>query len=133
MYDEIAKLQSQGRALKYGLIYAAVIGTMLGAAWLGFDTGEHHQARADIRQVAQWVASAEIPTVQETYPGKMAVAIIQDGYCRVYPRHLPATFRVEWVAPNYEPCASQHYAKPTSVSPALAAIIKHTEGKSWKK
>ena len=130
MYEEITKLQSQGRALKYAVIYAAAVGTMLGAAWWGFDAGEHHQARSDIRQVMSWAASAEIPTVQETYPGKLPVAIIRDGYCKPYPAHLPAAFHVEWVSPQYMPCASQHYVHPTAVSPALAAIIKHTEGKS---
>ena len=127
MYEEITKLQSQGRALKYAVIYAAAIGTMIGAALLGFDSGEHHQARSDLRQIAEWVSSAEIPTVQETYPGKLPVAIIQDGYCKPYPAHLPAAFHVEWVSPQYMPCASQHYVHPTAVSPALAAIEEQTK------
>lgn len=131
MHDEIMKLQRQGKALKVMTLYVAGVAALAVATmWVGFDAGEHHQARADIRQVAQWVASAEIPTVQETYPGKMPVAIIRDGYCKPYPAHLPAAFHVEWVSPQYMPCASQHYVHPTAVSPALAAIIKHTEGKS---
>ncbi len=127
MYDEIAKLQSQGRALKYGLIYAAVIGTMLGAAWLGFDTGEHHQARDDMRQLAAWVTDADYPTVQLSYPGKLPVAEIKDGYCTPYPHKLPKFYHVEYVSPEYVPCASQHYIHPTAVSPALAAIESHTK------
>ncbi len=106
--------------------YAASLALVaLAGVWWGFDTGQHSQAKADAQQVLAWAASAEIPTVQETYPGKLPVAIVRDGYCLPYPQHLPATFHVQWVAPNYEPCATQHYVQPTTVSPALAAIEEH--------
>ena len=131
MYDEIAKLHRQGRALRNATLYGAtVIAFAAAALWFGFDTGEHHQARADMRQLAAWVTDADYPTVQLSYPGKLPVAEIKDGYCTPYPHKLPKFYHVEYVSPEYVPCASQHYVKPTAVSPALAAIIKHTEGKS---
>ncbi len=121
--DEIEKLQRQGKILRTFVLYGiALVAFTVVAAWWGFDTGQRVQAKADVRKVLAWAASAEIPTVQETRPGNVPVAIIQDGYCRPYPQHLPAAFRVAWVAPGYEPCDGQTDIKPTGVSPALAKI-----------
>ena len=130
MHAEIAKLQRQTRALKTLVLYSATVAAFAAAVWWGFDTGEHHQAKADMRQLAAWVSAADYPTVQLSYPGKTPVAIIRDGVCTPYPKIVPQFYHVEYVSPEYVPCAPQHYVKPTAVSPALAAIIKHTEGKS---
>lgn len=131
MHAEIAKLQRQTRALKTLALYGATVGAFAAAAaWFGFDQGQHAQAKADMHQLAAWVSAADYPTVQISYPGKTPVAIIRDGVCTPYPKRVPQFFHVEYVSPQYMPCAPQHYVKPTAVSPALAAIIKHTEGKS---
>ena len=128
MYDEIATLHRQGRALRNATLYGAtVIAFAAAALWFGFDTGEHHQAKADMHQLAAWVSAADYPTVQISYPGKTPVAIIRDGVCTPYPKRVPQFYHVEYVSPRYVPCASQHYVRPTSVSPALAAIESHTK------
>ena len=105
----------------------AIPALAVAALWFGFDTGEHHQAKADMRQLAAWVTDADYPTVQISYPGKTPVAIIRDGVCTPYPKRVPQFFHVEYVSPQYMPCAPQHYVKPTAVSPALAAIESHTK------
>lgn len=124
--SEIAQIRRQGRALRTATLYGATVITFAAAAlWFGFDTGEHHQAKADMRQLAAWVSAADYPTVQISYPGKLPVAIIRDGVCTPYPKRVPQFYHAEYVSPQYMPCASQHYTNPTAVSPALAAIESH--------
>ena len=122
------KLKRQTKALKVGLAYTATaIGLIVGGVWLGFDKGQQVQAKSDIQQLTQWVANAEFPTVQLTYPGKMPVALIRNGACEPYPHKLPQFYHIEYVSPRYMPCATQHYVKPTTPSPALVAIENHTK------
>ena len=109
-------------------LYGSTIAVFsIAALWFGFDQGQHAQAKADMRQLAAWVDDADYPTVQLSYPGKTPVAIIRDGVCTPYPKIVPQFYHVEYVSPEYVPCASQHYVKPTAVSPALAAIESHTK------
>ena len=104
---EIYRIKNQGRALKYAVLSIAAVGVMGAVFMLG--------------------GKDQYPTVQLSYPGKLPVAIIRDGVCTPYPKKVPQFFHVEYVSPQYMPCASQHYTNPTAVSPALAAIINHTK------
>ncbi len=105
---------------------AAVLALVVGGAWLGFDKGQTVQARADIYQLRAWIRTADYPIVKETWPGKVAIAEIKDGVCKPYPHIVPKFRHVEWVSPQDVPCTTQHYRKPTTPSPALAAIESHT-------
>lgn len=125
--QEIGKLKRQTRLLNVATYSAIAAILIVGGVWLGFDKGQAVQARADIAQVRAWVAHADYPTVYLVYPGKLPVAEIRDGACLPNPKTLPLFYNRVYVSPRYIPCATQHYTKPTTPSPALAMIEEHVK------
>jgi len=105
---------------------AAIIGAV-GLAQLSNRLGYKRGWQDAQIAVQKAISSADYPTVYLTYPGKMPVAIFRDGYCTPYPATLPPFYHHVFVSPRYEPCAGQHYMKPTAESPALAAITKEIQ------
>lgn len=126
--NEIAKLHRQGRALRTATLYGAtVIAFATAALWFGFDTGEHHQAKADMQELAAIVYRADYPTVYLTYPGLKAAAIVRNGVCYPYPAHVPPFHYYHYVSPQWEPCTQLPGIKKVAPSPALAAIEEHVQ------
>jgi len=122
---EIHKLQKQGAALRYlalGIAAAGILGTVFMAGGReGYGYG-YHKAIATVKAAVQ---ASQYPTVYLTYPGKQAAEIVSNGVCTPYPAHVPQFYHFGgYVSPRWMPCATQHYAQPTAMSPALAAITR---------
>ena len=126
-YHEIQKIKKQGAALKYAVLSVAAVG-ILGAVFMaggreGYGYG-YHKAIATVKAAVQ---ASQYPTVYLTYPGKQAAEIVSDGVCTPYPTHVPQFYHFGgYVSPRWVPCATQHYAHSTAMSPALAAIENET-------
>lgn len=119
----------QGAILKYSTIAIASIG-LLGAALIVGNRLGYKRGLQDAQiAIAKAINAADYPTVYLTYPGRMPVAMFRDGICEPdpAPANIPKGYIPVWVSPRYIPCASQHYRKPTGVSPALQAIINEVK------
>ncbi|MHB1641800.1 MAG: hypothetical protein ACYCS8_03950 [Acidithiobacillus sp.] len=125
---EIEKIKKQGAMLKYAVLSVAAIG-LIGAVFMaggreGYGYG-YHKAIATVKAAVQ---ASQYPTVYLTYPGKQAAEIVRGGVCTPYPAHVPQFYHFGgYVSPRWVPCATQHYTKPTTMSPALAAIMNEVQ------
>ena len=79
--------------------------------------------------IVKAINAADYPTVYLTYPNRFPVEMIRDGICEPDPAPaiIPRLYYHVWVSPQYIPCASQHYRKPTAMSPALQAMIESVQ------
>ena len=126
---EIEKIKKHGAALKYAVLSIAAAGIAFGALKYGNDLG--YKAGWQDAQIAveKAIHAADYPTVYLTYPGRFPVEMDRDGICipDPSPASIPQFYNHVWVSPHYEPCVTQHYTKPTSMSPALAAIMNEVQ------
>ena len=117
------------KLIKTATIVIASIGLLGGALIVGNRLGYKAGLQDAQIAIAKAISAADYPTVYLTWPGRMPVAMFRDGICEPdpVPASIPQLYYHVWVSPQYIPCASQHYRKPTGMSPALQAMIDAAE------
>jgi len=124
-YHEIHQIRKRGAVLRYVVLGIVALAITFGALKYGNELGYKAGWQDAMVSIQKAVADSKYPTVYLTYPGKQAAEIVSNGVCTPYPAHVPQFYHFGgYVSPRWMPCATQHYAQPTAMSPALAAITR---------
>lgn len=111
------------------IVAGSLIGTFFAGGYFvhgygvqqGIAAGEHICVKA----VNAAISHATYPTVYLNAVTHEPMAIVHDGYCTPYPRHLPEYYnRPHYVSPDWQPCTQLGGGLKVKPSPALAAVKK---------
>ena len=113
--------------MKKATIAIVAAGATTLAFFAGGYFGHGYGVSQCVRAVNNVLAAADYPTVYLTYPGKYPVAIVHDGYCTPFPRHIPEFYHYHYVSPQWQPCTQLGGGLKIKASPALAAVQKEVQ------